>query len=95
MEKPQNEGRWFLVKHDCDAIFTINSLTFKSDRENKLICPNCGKKIVAGAHLKQISTLFMEYGHVSKSMEDCKASIREITPKELYLPKYLLTTLRD
>jgi hypothetical protein len=50
MEKKQQKGRWFLIKHECGAKFTINTEkiidSFAADTGyHPLICPGCFKPI--------------------------------------------------
>jgi len=43
MEKKQNKGRWFLIEHECGAMFTINTANIiKSfSKGDPLKCPGC------------------------------------------------------
>ena len=51
MEKKQNKGRWFLIKHKCGAEFTINTANIieSFDKGAPLFkCPGCFEDINNG-----------------------------------------------
>ena len=60
MEKEQNEGQWFEIRHDkCGAILTINTESVSkaiasSEEQNPpvITCPNCGETATSYQELK-------------------------------------------
>ena len=96
MNEKQNDRRWFLIKHECGAIFTIDSQTlpksFDVDREPyRIICQNCGKILITGIPLENFIRQLRDYDNLCNKLNG--AVLREVQPKDLNyesLPQYLL-----
>jgi hypothetical protein len=60
MEEKQNEGQWFIIRHEkCGSFITINtesvsrlSSSFADGAPRLLTCPNCGTVATEYQHLK-------------------------------------------
>ena len=60
MGNSQNEGQWFVIKHEkCGSVITINtesvsrsSSSFADGGPRLLTCPNCGEVATEFQHLK-------------------------------------------
>ncbi len=60
MEEKQNEGQWFVIRHEkCGSVITINtesvsrsSSSFADGGPRLLTCPNCGAVATEYQHLK-------------------------------------------
>jgi hypothetical protein len=61
MEEKQNEGQWFVIRHEkCGSVITINtesvsrlSSSFTDGGPRLLTCPNCGTVATEYQNLKE------------------------------------------
>jgi hypothetical protein len=73
MEKEQNDGQWFVLRHDkCGAILTINtehvSKSFSASEDNEsriLACPNCGE---IATNYKELKDFFDAHEKLNKNL---------------------------
>lgn len=66
------ENEWYMVKHKCGAVFTLNAKTFDDfvheiDFKNKIECPNCGKTALRINDIKNLTGLFRKQEALSKT----------------------------
>lgn len=82
MEKEQNGGQWFVLRHDkCGAILTINtehvSKTFSASGESEprvLACPNCGE---IATNYKELKDFFDAHEKLNKNLSDAGFTMKK------------------
>lgn len=82
MEKEQNGGQWFVLRHDkCGAILTINtehvSKTFSASKESEprvLACPNCGE---IATNYKELKDFFDAHEKLNKNLSDAGFTMKK------------------
>ena len=82
MEKEQNEGQWFVIRHDrCGAILTINtddvSKSFSASMDDEprvLACPNCGEFATSYMELKEF---FDAHKRLNKNLSDAGFTMKK------------------
>ena len=98
MEQKQDKPCWFLIKHNCGSIFTIESSRFPRSPEKGLKCPNCGEIIMHKQLTKNFRDLLNKYKEFKEGMKEENCSIREISPDKLNdksLQQILFTESKD
>lgn len=81
--KKQKGPHWFLIKHECGAVFTINSVIFPQIDSEVLKCPNCQEELLIKENFRKLTRLLKEYEDISERLEAVNATIREIQLKDL------------
>lgn len=87
MEKEQNDGQWFVLRHDkCGAILTINtehvSKSFSASEDNEsriLACPNCGE---IATNYKELKDFFDAHEKLNKNLTQAGFTMKK--KKEQY-----------
>ena len=85
MEKKQNKGRWFLIKHEkCGSVFTINGEIFLKSHNDPaefltpLTCPTCGTATIKGETISKLQDFFLKYRQIINALKLQKFTINEI-----------------
>ncbi|MFO7740120.1 MAG: hypothetical protein R6V46_16695 [Desulfatiglandaceae bacterium] len=87
MEKEQNEGQWFVIRHDkCGSILTINtdsvSKAFASSEDGDppvLACPNCGE---IATNYRELKDFFDAHRKLNKNLTNAGFTMKK--KKEAY-----------
>jgi hypothetical protein len=82
METEQNDGQWFVIRHDkCGAILTINtesvttSFSFSEDGDPPpLACPNCGE---IATNYKELKDFFEAHRKLNKNLSDAGFTMKK------------------